>query len=141
MMRMRNEIYIAAGAASIFERAAATEYWPQLLPHYRYVRILQKDGARRTVEMAAWRGAIPVRWRAEQVNDPATPEIHFRHVAGWTRGMDVVWRFEPQGAGTRVIIDHEWTSPLAAFIGKYFIDPIAGRTLAHMKLAAEGSAP
>lgn len=136
-MRMRNEIVVNASAQTIYERACATEAWPQLLPHYRYVRVLRGDGRHRVVEMAARRGAVPVRWRAEQINDPVTPQIIFRHVAGWTRGMHVYWRFEPAGSSTRVIIDHELRSPLAPFIARFFIDPIATRTLACMKAHAE----
>lgn len=136
-MRMRNEIVVNAGAQTIYQRAAATEAWPQLLPHYRYVRVLSGDARQRVVEMAARRGAVPVRWRAEQINDPVTPQIIFRHLGGWTRGMEVFWRFEPVGASTRVIIDHELRSPLAPFIAKFFIDPIANRTLACMKAHAE----
>jgi hypothetical protein len=91
--------------------------------------------------MAARRAWIPVRWRAEQINDPDRPQIFFRHLAGWTKGMRVYWRFTALASGkTRVRIDHELRSPLAPFIGKYFIDPIASRTLACMKQIIE-SAP
>src|SRR5579884_689909 len=136
-MKMRNEIVVNAPAQRIYERAAATEHWPEILPHYRFVRLLGRDGERRTVEMAAWRGVLPVRWKAEQVNDPNVPLVSFRHLAGWTKGMRVEWRFESSGAQTRVTIDHELHSPLAKFIGTYFIDPIATRTLRCMKAVAE----
>jgi uncharacterized membrane protein len=143
-MNMRNEILVNAPAQRIYERAAATERWPQILPHYRFVRVLSIDANRRTVEMAAWaapfdrlRMTIPVRWRAEQVNDPNAPAISFEHVRGWTKGMRVQWRFENAAGQTRVTIEHELRSPLAGFIGKYFIDPIATRTLRCMKALAE----
>ena len=136
-MKMRNEIVIAAPAHRIFALASATENWPEILPHYRFVRRLSGDERRRTLVMGALRGRIPVSWRAEQVNDAATPAIFFRHIAGWTRGMQVWWHFEPAGGGTRVTIDHELRSPLAAFIAKHFIDPIATRTLHRMKELAE----
>jgi ribosome-associated toxin RatA of RatAB toxin-antitoxin module len=141
---MSNAIVIAAPPQRIFERASDTPHWPQMLAHYRYVRVLASDGARTVVEMAANRPfdglgmMIPVRWRAEQINDPALPEIFFRHLRGWTKGMRVYWRFTPlENGATRVRIDHELDSPLAPFIGKYFIDPIATRTLARMKEICE----
>lgn len=143
-MQMSNAIVIAAPPQRIFERASDTPHWPQMLAHYRYVRVLASDGARTVVEMAANRPfdglgmMIPVRWRAEQINDPALPEIFFRHLGGWTKGMRVYWRFTPlENGATRVRIDHELDSPLAPFIGKYFIDPIATRTLARMKEICE----
>lgn len=136
-MKMLNEIVVNAPPMRIFQYAGATERWPELLPHYRFVRVLEDDGRRRVVEMAARRGAIPVRWRAEQINDPATPRITFRHVSGWTKGMEVVWHFEPVEAGTKVSIEHVLQSPIAPIAAKYFIDPIASRTLACMKRIAE----
>jgi ribosome-associated toxin RatA of RatAB toxin-antitoxin module len=143
-MRMSNEIDIAATPERIFERARATDRWPEILPHYRFVRVLQLEP--RLVEMAAWRplrglrGGIPVRWRALQWDDGAVPEIVFRHVRGWTKGMHVRWRFTALSGGiTRVSIEHELGSPLAPFIAKYFIDPIASQTLACMKSITEAS--
>lgn len=143
-MQMTNEIVIAATPQRIFERASDTAAWPQILPHYRYVRVLQRDGSRCVVEMAARRSfdklrmTIPVRWRAEQIDNAALPQIFFRHLGGWTKGMRVYWRFTPlNNRETLVQIDHDLRSPLAAFIGKYFIDPIATRTLACMKEICE----
>lgn len=145
-MRMRDEIVIAATPARIFEHASATPHWAQMLPHYRYVRVIACDGARSVVEMAARRPleplgfGIPVRWRAEQINDPSIPQIYFRHLGGWTAGMEVYWRFEPRADGTTLVrIDHELHSPLAPFIGRYFIHDIAARTLARMKAICESS--
>lgn len=138
-MKMSNEIFVNAPAMRVFHYASATERWPQILPHYRFVHVLENDGTRRVVEMAARRGSIPVRWRAEQINDAATPQITFRHTSGWTKGMEVRWRFEPAGSGTNVIIEHELRSPIAPVAAKYFIDPIATRTLRCMKQLAEAA--
>jgi ribosome-associated toxin RatA of RatAB toxin-antitoxin module len=117
-----------------------------LLPHYRYVRVLAQRGQARTVEMAARHGIIPLRWTAEQTNDPVRPHIGFHHVAGPTRGMDVEWIFTPLDAThTRVRIVHRlaFIFPVAAeFFGKYvvsniFIHGVATKTLARMKQLAE----
>ncbi len=142
-------IDIAAPASTIYALAAATARWPLILPHYRYVRVreaTEADGL--IVEMAAWRDVFPLRWVAQQWNDPERPRISFRHLEGPTRGMDVEWTFEPAGGRTRVTIEHrlEFAFPVfAAFIGKhvvgeYFIAGVARRTLARMKLVAESAA-
>jgi len=143
-MNVTNEIIIAAPPQRIFERASATAQWPQMLPHYRWVRVIASDGRRSILEMAARRPlgylriGIPVRWRAEQINDAALPEIFFRHLGGWTKGMRVHWRFTPLEDGTtRVRIEHELRSPLAPIINTFFIEPIASRTLARMKQLCE----
>jgi ribosome-associated toxin RatA of RatAB toxin-antitoxin module len=118
-----------------------------LLPHYRYVRVLNQNGAARTVEMAARHGLVPLRWTAEQTNDPVRPHITFHHIAGPTRGMDVEWIFTPLDAQhTRVRIVHRLTFlfPVGAeFFGKHvvsdiFIHGVANKTLARMKALAEG---
>jgi ribosome-associated toxin RatA of RatAB toxin-antitoxin module len=140
-----NEIVIAAPAATIYALAAATERWPHILPHYRFVRVLDDRGAVRVVEMGAWRDAIPVRWTAEQTNDPARPHIAFRHIKGWTRGMEVEWIFEPLERGTRVRIEHRlaFEFPIASdwlgehVVGNFFVRNVAGKTLACMKRLAE----
>ncbi len=140
-----NEITIAASPWDIFRYAAATENWPQYLPHYRYVRVLERDGEQQVVEMAAWRDFVPVRWIARQRNDWQRPALFFHHVDGWTKGMDVEWRFEVIDGKTRVSIAHRlnFSFPVAAnflgqhVIGNFFVHDIANKTLARMKTLAE----
>jgi len=144
----RTAIDIAAPAAVVYRLGSETIGWPGILPHYRYVRILEERGAVLVVAMSAWRDIFPVAWVAEQTNDAVTPRISFRHVRGWTRGMDVDWIFEPIRGGTRVTIEHRLTFRFpvaAAWLGKhlvsgYFIDGIASKTLARIKALAERTA-
>jgi hypothetical protein len=127
----------------VFALAADVERWPELLPHYRYVRRIP-DGERH-FEMGARRGPIPVRWRAIQRPIPEKRTIEFVHTGGVTRGMAVAWRFEERGDGLDVSIEHEldlgWPliGDFAAkrVIGPQFIDAIAGRTLRRVKELAE----
>ena len=141
----RNTIEIAAPADTIYALASETEKWPRILPHYRYVRVLEERGATRVVAMGAWQDVFPIRWVAKQTNDPRTPHIAFHHVRGWTRGMDVEWIFEELSHGTRVTIEHRlrFLFPVAAdWIGEhvvsdYFVHCVAAKTLARMKVLAE----
>jgi uncharacterized membrane protein len=148
MTEMSTAITIAAPAATIYAFAAATERWPAILPHYRAVRLVAQDGPVRTLAMAAWRDAIPISWVAEQIDDPERPSIRFRHVRGWTRGMDVEWHFEPVEGGTRVTIEHrlQFKFPFASewlgrhVVGDFFVENVARKTLARMKTLAESAA-
>ena len=148
MTHTANSIEIAAPARTIFALAAATERWPEILPHYRYVRVIARDGAKRTLEMGALRDGIPISWTAEQIDDAARPSIRFHHIRGWTRGMDVEWRFETMEGGTRVTIEHwlQFAFPFASdwlgehVVGKFFVHDVAGKTLARMKVLAEAAA-
>jgi aromatase len=148
-MHTQNEILIQADPMTIYQLAAQVEYWPDILPHYRWVTLLGGDERIRLVEMAARRDFIPVKWTAEQGLDPDTPSITFRHVRGVTTGMEVEWRFTETPAGTKVEILHDlelgW--PLIGgfaakrVIGPLFVSNIAGKTLRHIKDLAEAKAP
>ncbi|TAM76123.1 hypothetical protein EPN44_06745 [bacterium] len=143
MMHTETDIEIAAQIRTIYDAVADVERWPSFLPHYRYVR-RNGDGS---FAMAARRGWIPVRWVARVEADSREPALRFRHVGGWTRGMNVWWRFEPSPQGTRVTIIHDLdfrVLPVARewfarrVIGEYFVDAIARRTLACVKRLVEG---
>ncbi|MBI4277559.1 MAG: SRPBCC family protein [Armatimonadetes bacterium] len=146
-MLTRNAITIRAPAGRIFQLAAEVERWPELLPHYRWVRVLARDGNRKTVEMAAHRDGFPVKWRAVQEVRPADGVIRFAHVRGVTKGMQVEWRLQPRAGGEiEVSITHElaWPRPLRWFadivIGEMFVRNIAGKTLRRIKELAEATA-
>lgn len=151
MMRTVDTELIAAAPERVFEHASRVERWPEILPHYRFVRMLERrDGGGGIVEMAANRPFGPLNWptwwKSEMWVIPERREVRYRHVAGVTRGMDVLWTVVPEGAGTRATIVHEWTGPswpliggIAAnlVIGPIFVSGIASRTLAGIRRAAE----
>jgi ribosome-associated toxin RatA of RatAB toxin-antitoxin module len=147
-MHAENAILIGADIGRVYALAAAVERWPQLLPHYRWVRVLQDGGDCRLVEMAARRDAIPVWWCAEQRLSPDVPRITFRHVRGITSGMEVEWSFEPTAGGVLVTIRHDLAlrmpmlgRPLANWvIGPLFVRHIAAKTLGRIKEVAEAAA-
>ena len=150
-----DERVVRSSSGRIFALAADVEGWPVHLPHYRYVRFVERrsDGGG-TVEMSANRpfGRIdwPTRWTSlMSVRAPSSASngsIRFRHVRGVTAGMEVEWTFAPHEAGTLVRIVHVWNGPrwpvigdLAAHavIGPVFVHGIASRTLAGLGRAAE----
>lgn len=154
-MRTANTVEMAGDLESIVALAGDVERWPVILPHYRWVTLLDGGGDEKTVEMAARRGRFPVKWRAIQriARDGTTPVIHYRHIRGVTRGMVVAWTFDPGPDGVRVRIDHEFSpswpligsrigEPIAArVIGPSFVEPIASRTLATIKAIVEDRDP
>ena len=148
MMHAQRSIDIAAPAQTVYAFAQDIGRWPQLLPHYRYVTVTREQPSSRIAVMAARRGWIPVRWTTEQRLDPVTPRIEFTHLSGWTAGMKVAWIFAPIAGGTRVSIIHDLDFrriPLVGswigerIIGDFFIQSIAGKTLARMKELAEAA--
>ena len=54
-MRTIDTIRIRAPIARVLKAAIDVEEWPNLLGHYRWVRILERNDQGGLVEMAAWR--------------------------------------------------------------------------------------
>ena len=146
-MHTANTVFMRGDLDRIVELAADIEQWPVILPHYRWVTLLEGGGDRKFVEMAARRGRIPVKWRAVQTIDRSndTPVIHYRHIWGPTRGMEVDWIFERKPDGIDVTIDHEFVPPWPIVgnaianhvIGPHFVGAIAGLTLQTIKEMVE----
>ena len=125
---------------SIFETAANLELWPKILPHYRYIRYLERGPNRNIVVMAAQRSGIPIKWTSEQIIDRDKLEVRFHHLNAFTKGMDVVWTFTDQADGVLVEIVHDlhFRIPLLApiaepIIGDFFTHNVANKTLRCMK--------
>lgn len=149
-MRTLDRRRFTASVARSFELASEVERWPERLPHYRWVRVLDRvDDNRSVVEMAAWRpfGAVrwPAWWVSEMEVDRSLPAVRYRHIRGITRGMEVEWRFAADGGATEVTIEHLWDGPAWPLIsrpaadwviGPVFIHGIASRTLGGLARAA-----
>jgi hypothetical protein len=142
-MRTANTVLMRGELDHIVDLAVATERWPEILPHYRWVTVLEGGGDHKAVEMAARRGRFPVKWRARQdvERDGPSPVIRFHHIGGVTKGMDVAWTFAPGPDGVAVTIDHDFAPPWPVvggvvadrIIGPHFVEAIAGRTLNTIK--------
>ena len=146
-MHKTNSIVMRAPKMSIFETAADLELWPKILPHYRYIRFLERSPKRNVVVMAAKRSGIPIAWTSEQIIDREKTEVHFHHLKAFTKGMHVVWTFEEKPDGVLVKIKHDLDfrmkilAPLAdKIIGDFFIHNIANKTLRCMKAYVEAGA-
>ena len=147
-MHTGNSIIMQASREAIFETAADLEQWPRILPHYRYIRFLERAPDHSIVEMAALRSGIPISWTSEFMVDRERMELRFRHLKAFTRGMRVVWTFKETPAGVVVEIMHALRFRIAALapiaepiIGGFFIQHVANQTLRAMKAHVENQAP
>jgi ribosome-associated toxin RatA of RatAB toxin-antitoxin module len=146
-MHKANSIVIRAPKMAIFETAANLELWPKILPHYRYIRYLERSAGRNVVVMAATRSGIPVTWTSEQIIDREKIEVRFHHLKAWTKGMRVVWTFQETPGGVLVEISHDmnFRIPVLApmvdpIIGDFFIHNVASKTLRCMRDYVEARA-
>ncbi len=146
-MRKTNSIIMRAPKTLIFETAANLELWPRILPHYRYIRYLEKSPQRNLVVMAAKRSGIPITWTSIEEIDRERMEVRFKHLKAFTKGMEVVWTFNETPAGVRVEIAHDLKFRVPALaplmdpiIGDFFIHHVANKTLHCMKDYVEARA-
>ena len=164
-MRSRMVIDIDAPPQLVFAVASDPTRWPALLPHYQRVDVLRRwppeasGGLEITARYVAVRPlfslaglGIPVAWTSRFRADPVALELHFRHVGGATAGMVVTWRIRAHDGGTRVTLDHAFgrSTPGAGLRGgdgytrlieRWFVRPIAGRTLATLRAICEALPP
>lgn len=142
-----NRISMRGDIERIFALGSQVEAWPQLLPHYRWVNVLSEDSTGRLVAMSAQRDGFPVWWTARQRLDPVQHQIHFTHVKGISRGMEVTWFLETEGPWVHVRIVHDLTLhwPLIGrfmadyVIGELFVSNIATKTLRTIKQHVENA--
>jgi ribosome-associated toxin RatA of RatAB toxin-antitoxin module len=145
-MHKTNSIIMCVPKMTVFETAANLELWPRILPHYRYIRYLERSPGRNVVVMAATRSGIPISWTSEQIIDRERIEVRFRHLKAFTKGMRVVWTFQEVRTGVLVEIEHDLAfrvkilAPIAdKIIGDFFIHDVANKTLRYMKSYVEAS--
>jgi hypothetical protein len=141
-MQTLNTITIKAPWRKVYAAAAEVERWPELLAHYRWVRVLSGKAPKRIVDMAAFRTGFPCRWVSLQQLYPARKRVYYLHQRSFfTQGMVVWWILKPRGPRvTDVILTHDMPArgPLRAWfdqriVGELFVHHIAGKTLAGLK--------
>ncbi|MEO8286500.1 MAG: SRPBCC family protein [Chloroflexota bacterium] len=153
-MKTSDTVAMRGNYDKIFQLAADVENWAEILPHYRYVKVLERKGHRQLVRMSAWRDIIPVTWSAVESVYPGTANkpgrITFHHVRGLVKGMDVEWSFKvrKEAGDVLVTISHDLPNPpfpvkilgprlIESVVGRGFIGNIAGKTLRRIKQIVE----
>ena len=148
-MQSVNEIDIFGESETIhrliFQLASDIQDWPAILPHYRYLRVLESTETHKLADFGASRDGIPVSWSATQDLFPDENRIEFYHVGGATKGMEVEWRFEDRTDCVHVEIEHRLKLPFPLIgnfvsehiIGKLFVENIASKTLKCFKTRIE----
>jgi ribosome-associated toxin RatA of RatAB toxin-antitoxin module len=147
---IENTLVVRGDWPTVWELSHDIEKWPERLPHYRKVTIQSTSpgGQVKHAYMSCWRDFFPVSWhtiqRLEFSPNPAAARILYNHVKGVTKGMEVIWKFEPLEDGVyRVTISHDW-NPRWPLIGKlaarlislHIVHNIADKTLKQVKLLA-----
>jgi hypothetical protein len=173
-MYIENSIVLRGHWDDIWRFSVEIEHWVERLPHYRRIDILEilEDGRKRRAYMSCWRDFWPPKWSAikqampdgvlkllrvpiswstiqttEPNDDPQEARIRYKHIGGVTKGMEVVWSFEPlSGDYYRVTISHDWQAkwlivgrPATYVIQSWVVHNIADQTLNTIKRLAAHS--
>ncbi len=144
-MLTESSITIQAPREQVFELTSDILRWPAHLPHYRYVRELQREDGAQVVKMACVRSGLPIAWVSRYTVHREAWQARFEHLKAWTKGMKVVWHYDEVEPGkTHIRLSHDldfrWPplAPIAeAVIGGFFIEHIAAKTLATFKQILE----
>jgi ribosome-associated toxin RatA of RatAB toxin-antitoxin module len=152
-MNTTNRIQISGDFDRLFSLAADIARWPEILPHYRYVTVLEKQGTDLKAVMAARHRGLPLWWKTTLRPRRHEKRIYFTHIGGITKGMEVYWSFEPVGDSCNgptwlVQIHHEFNPAWPRVIGPWFAEKIVGgmfvqqvanKTLQRMKEISEST--
>jgi coenzyme Q-binding protein COQ10 len=80
----------------LFDLIADIERYPEFLPYWSEVRILESGGNSLYVQQRLDAGPVPVRFRTRVAFEPER-RIRIITEDGPLRGMEIEWRFEPAG--------------------------------------------
>jgi ribosome-associated toxin RatA of RatAB toxin-antitoxin module len=129
-MNTSNRIQISSDFNRLFAMAADIAQWPHILPHYRWVKILERKNDEVKAEMAARHKGVPLWWRTIQRPLLEHKRIEFTHIGGITKGMKVQWTFDEVGQSclgpTWLVQIHHQFDPAWPPPGKWFADKIIG---------------
>ena len=139
-VRTENSIVIKAPLDKVFQATSDLLLWPKVLPHYRWIHVIEESDDGLIVKMAARRGCLPIQWTSRFQVDSNAPELRFEHLKAFTRGMKVRWTYSATPDGVLVKISHELDRASAfgrwfahRVLGEMFIRPVATRTLSCFK--------
>ncbi|MFH1897862.1 MAG: SRPBCC family protein [Candidatus Desantisbacteria bacterium] len=129
MIRIENSILINANLQEVFEVAIDFEKYPQFIPTYKEVNILERQDNKMIIERVGLAKGKPVRWKSQVILEKYH-SIKAQQLEGPLKGMMVYWSFEGVMGGTNIILIHEfeYKMPLIGnLIGKWFIAGIVKR--------------
>src|SRR2546427_7304723 len=81
LVRTVDQVAIRAPPERVFQMASQVERWPRILPHYRWVRFLERREGGGIVEKAAWGPfgplGYPTWWGSQMTIDVRAREIRY----------------------------------------------------------------
>lgn len=115
MPTVETTLLINAPVERVYAIARDNRTFPEFMDDVKSLTVVEEDGDR---IVSDYEGVVPtfglkVRWRQEDVWDPATFTCVFRQLKGDYDHLDGVWTLVPEGAGTRFnsVLNYEYVVP------------------------------
>jgi len=108
---------------SAYALAKDMESYPQFMKDVVSLRVLERRGA---VQRSEWVGRLQgklMRWIEEDTFDDAALTISYRQTEGDLKKFEGMWRFLPEGGGTRVSLSVDFDLGIPMLAG--LLDPVA----------------
>lgn len=130
MVHVKNSILIEKDLAEVFKVAADFESYPEFIPTYKSVQILERQGDELLIERVGLAGGREVKWRSRVVIKE-NKSIKAVQLEGPLAGMEIEWSFEEAAQGTLVLLTHNFEYrkiPLiGSLIGRLIVKRIVSR--------------
>lgn len=160
-MKVMTSIHILGPLEKVFGLAEDVIRWPEIMPHYKYVKLLDEYGNKKVLEMAAYvrlgnnddgegldaderRGIVPVKWTAIQESIPEERTMTFFHIKGPMKDMEVEWSFGAVEYNNNSIVEINANYTFNRYlliakytVGNFFIHNPLSKTLACLKEIVE----
>ncbi len=131
MISVRNEIIVDASVSVVFNVASDMERYPEFIPAYKKVRIVEQDGQRMIIERVGLVGKREVKWKSEVMIE-AEKTITAVQLEGPLKGMMIKWQFEERDGRTRILLVHDFEYKRIPLIGNLIARLIIARMVSRM---------
>ncbi|MEW6606211.1 MAG: SRPBCC family protein [bacterium] len=121
MIQTKNTIIINKDIDKVFEIATDFERYPEFIPTYKKVKIIEKNADNIIIERSGMAGGKEITWRS-LVKLEKNKSITAEQLAGPIPGMKIEWLFEEVGNTTKITLIHNFEYKKIPLIG-----PIIGK--------------
>jgi len=129
MVNVENTVVINAPREEVFSLACDFESWPEFMPSYKEVKIVQRSEDRMVIERKGEVRGKPVFWKSEVRLEPPNM-IKARQVEGPIPDMEAEWFFEALNGETKIVLIHSFEHKKVPLIGAKI--PLIGEIIARL---------
>lgn len=131
MIKVRNTVVINAPRDEVFSVASDFERWPEFMPSYKEVKIVERTEDKMVIERMGQVIGKPAFWKSEVSLEPPKM-IKAKQVKGPIPDMDIEWLFEELDGETKIVLVHNFEYKKIPLIGGIIGRLIAAKIVRRM---------